>query len=61
MNTICLIGSSRFKQRLHEVGAQLEKAGNLALMMSFFRMRMVFLSPMKSGRTCARWIALALP
>lgn len=34
---VCLVGSSRFKDRFHEVGERLEKSGALALMMSFFQ------------------------
>jgi hypothetical protein len=34
---VCLVGSSRFKAKFHEVGAKLEKAGTLVLMMSFFQ------------------------
>jgi hypothetical protein len=34
---VCLIGSSRFKAKFHEVGERLEKSGVLALMMSFFQ------------------------
>ncbi len=34
---VTLIGSSRFKDAFHEIGANLEKQGTLPLMMSFFQ------------------------
>jgi hypothetical protein len=34
---ICLVGSSRFKAKFHEIGEKLEKSGRLPLMMSFFQ------------------------
>lgn len=34
---VCLIGSSRFKDYFHRIGATLEKRGVLVLMMSFFQ------------------------
>ena len=37
VKTICLIGSSRFKEDFHRIGYDLEKQGILILMMSFFQ------------------------
>ena len=37
VKTVCLVGSSRFKDRFHEIGERLEKAGTLVLMMAFFQ------------------------
>jgi hypothetical protein len=34
---VCLVGSSRFKDTFHRIGAELEKKGILVLMMSFFQ------------------------
>lgn len=34
---VCMVGSSRFKARFAEIGERLEKAGVLALTMSFFQ------------------------
>lgn len=37
MPVVCLIGSSRFKAKFHDIGAYLEKRGTLVLMMSFYQ------------------------
>lgn len=37
VRTVCLVGSSRFKEKFHQIGESLEKQGVLVLMMSFFQ------------------------